>query len=53
MADSLVAAVARYAPTTDVELKVILNANNGAFAGDRAGVVQVVRETLGELATDG
>lgn len=46
----LVNEIARYAPTTEVELSVIVGAS-GFDIGDRGGqIVQVVRQTMEELS---
>ncbi len=49
---ALVAEIARYAPTTEIELTVIANAAGHPVRGHGAAIVQIVRQTMDEL-TDG
>lgn len=50
---SLVAEVARYAPTTEIELSVIVNALGTDVKGRGADIVRVVRQTMEDLTDDG
>lgn len=50
--DAAVSEIARYAPTTEIELGVVAGSLGIDVAGHGAAIVQVVRQTLEEL-TDG
>jgi ribonuclease D len=46
---TLLVEIARYAPTTEVELAVIVNSSGAALHGRGAEIVRVVRQTMEEL----
>ncbi|HYE49023.1 MAG TPA: HRDC domain-containing protein [Azospirillaceae bacterium] len=49
---ALVAEIARYAPTTEIELGVIAGAAGGQLRGHGAAIVQIVRQTMEELTAE-
>ncbi|MDZ5646052.1 MULTISPECIES: HRDC domain-containing protein [Nitrospirillum] len=49
LSNSVVAEIARYAPTTEIELSVISNAAGFDVAGRGGQIVQIVRQTMEEL----